>query len=296
MKSYRFVLGWLQRPIALAALLACTAALVAPLESRAQAQGLSMEPDKWVFSITPYLWLPNINGTLNYGLPTGVSATPSVEIGADQYFSDLKMAALIAGEARKDRWSIFTDVMYMNFGSEQSAVKSIDFVSIGRDRVSSSLNEGTSSSLKAAVWTLGGSYSLLKDHPGALEGLAGFRYLGFSTSTDWNLTASVISPDGSRSFPRSGNVSERVDLWDAIVGLRGNIPFGESNWSLTYYADLGAGTESSSTYQWLVGINYAFRWGGLILVYRELYYDQSGDRLIQNMRFSGPALGVTFRF
>jgi hypothetical protein len=31
-------------------------------------------------------------------------------------------------------------------------------------------------------------------------------------------------------------------------------------------------------------------------VYRHLYYDQKGDNLIQDMRFSGPALGVTFRF
>ncbi len=51
-----------------------------------------------------------------------------------------------------------------------------------------------------------------------------------------------------------------------------------------------------TTYQWLLGINYAFRWGGLILAYRELCYDQNGDGLLQNMRFSGPAFGVAFPF
>jgi hypothetical protein len=33
-----------------------------------------------------------------------------------------------------------------------------------------------------------------------------------------------------------------------------------------------------------------------MLAYRNLYYDQSGDKLIQDMRFDGFALGVTFRF
>ena len=35
---------------------------------------------------------------------------------------------------------------------------------------------------------------------------------------------------------------------------------------------------------------------GVTLAYRHLYYDQKDDKLIQDMRFSGPALGVTFRF
>ena len=80
------------------------------------------------------------------------------------------------------------------------------------------------------------------------------------------------------------------------MGLRGRIRLGESNWSFSYYGDIGAGTESSSTYQWLVGINYDWHWGGVALVYRELQYDQGGDRLVQDLRFSGPALGISFRF
>ncbi len=34
----------------------------------------------------------------------------------------------------------------------------------------------------------------------------------------------------------------------------------------------------------------------LTLTYRHLYYDQKDEKLIQDMRFSGPSLGVTFRF
>ncbi len=270
-------------------------ALVATAPAYAQTQAQA-PADHWAFSITPYLWLPNINGTLNYSAPPGVQASPQIEIGPNDYLSDLKAAAMVSGEAGKGPWAIFTDVIYLKFDSEDSQVKGINFVSVGSNPVNSSLNAGTSSELEGAVWTLGGSYSLLEKHPGALNVLGGFRYFGLDASTDWNLTATVTAPGGSATFPRSGSVSDSVNLWDAIVGLRGKIRFGESAWSVTYYGDVGAGTESSSTYQWLLGLNYDWRWGGLILAYRELYYDQSGDRLVQNMRFSGPALGLTFRF
>jgi len=34
----------------------------------------------------------------------------------------------------------------------------------------------------------------------------------------------------------------------------------------------------------------------IMLLYRYLYYDTDGDRLIDDMQFSGPALGFSFRF
>jgi len=34
----------------------------------------------------------------------------------------------------------------------------------------------------------------------------------------------------------------------------------------------------------------------VLLTYRHLDYDEKGDKLVQDLRFSGPALGVTFRF
>jgi hypothetical protein len=45
-----------------------------------------------------------------------------------------------------------------------------------------------------------------------------------------------------------------------------------------------------------VGVAYAFGWGDVVLAYRTLSYDQSDDKLLQNFRFSGPAIGATFRF
>ena len=46
----------------------------------------------------------------------------------------------------------------------------------------------------------------------------------------------------------------------------------------------------------MVGVGYTFGWGDLLLAWRNLSYDEGGDKLLQNFRFTGPAFGATFRF
>jgi hypothetical protein len=50
------------------------------------------------------------------------------------------------------------------------------------------------------------------------------------------------------------------------------------------------------TWQGLLGVAYSFNWGDVSLAYRYLYYEQGSDKLLQNMSFRGPTLGVTFHF
>jgi hypothetical protein len=259
----------------------------------AQAQAQSVAPaDQWTFSITPYLWLPNINGTLKYSIPPGAVGSPEVEVGPNDYLDALRFAMMIAGEVRKDRWSVFTDLIYLDFSSEKSSVKAVDF---GGSLVSSSANVSTSSSLRGGVWTLGAGYAVLPGRPVNLDVFGGLRYFGVHASTDWQLAVAVTGPGGGQTFPLAGSISETVDLWDGIVGVKGRVWLGSSNWSIPYYLDVGTGS-SRLTSQAMLGVAYSFKWGGVTLAYRNLYYDQKGDRLIQDMRFSGPALGATFRF
>jgi hypothetical protein len=266
----------------LAALMLC-----GPLSAAAQTPG-----SQWTFSITPYLWLPNIDGTLKYSVPPGSGGGPEVKVGPNDYLENLSMAVMIAGEARKDRWSVFTDFIYLDFSSEESAVKSIDF---GGNTASASANVSTSSSLKGAAWTLGAGYAVLPGRPVNLDLFGGLRYFGLEASTDWQLALAVTGPGGGRTFPRVGSISEKLDLWDGIVGVKGRVWLGGSNWSIPYYLDVGTGS-SSLTWQGLLGVAYTYNWLGVTLAYRHLYYDQKDDKLIQDLRFSGPAIGVTFRF
>jgi hypothetical protein len=262
-------------------------ALCGPFSAAAQTPG-----SQWTFSITPYLWLPNVDGTLKYSIPPGAGGSPEVQVGPNSYLEALNMVMMISGEARKDRWSLFTDFIYLDFSNEKSSVKSVDF---GGNFVNSGANVSTNSSLTGAAWMLGAGYAVLPGRPVDLDIFGGLRYFGLNASTDWQLALTVTGPRGGQTFPRVGSISERADLWDGIIGVKGRFWLGQSNWSIPYYLDMGMGS-SSLTWQGLLGIAYTYKWIGATLAYRHLYYDMKTDKLIQDMRFSGPAIGVNFRF
>jgi hypothetical protein len=259
----------------------------------ASAHAQSIAPaDKWTFSITPYLWLPNINGTLKYNVPPGAGGSPDVETGPNDYLENLQSVIMLSGEVRRDRWSVFTDVIYLAFTDEDSSVKSVNF---GGSLVSSSVNVATTSSFRGTAWTLGTGYAVQPGQAWMLDIFGGLRYFSLQASTNWQLSAAITGPGGVQTFPRTGSISEGADLWDGIIGVRGRVLLGSSDWSIPYYLDVGAGS-SNWTWQGMLGIAYSFKWGGVTLAYRNLYYDQNNDKLIQDLRFTGPTLGLTFRF
>jgi hypothetical protein len=253
--------------------------------------GVAAAQDGWTFSLTPYLWLPNVNGTLKYE-PTGGGGAPAVDTGPNNYLENLSMALMLSGEARKGRWSVISDLIYLRFNSEKSNVRSVDF---GGSAVNTSADAGTKSELKGVEWTLAGSYAAVQAPRWTLEALGGARYFRIDAHSDWQLTTTVNGPAGGQAFPASGNVSRRTELWDGIVGVRGRVKWGEGRWFSPYYVDVGTGS-SELTWQTLVGIGYGFKWGDVVLAYRTLFYDQSDDKLLQDFRFSGTTLGATFRF
>jgi hypothetical protein len=279
----------IRRPHVVTGLLAAMA--IAIFSAPAHAQTVT-PTNQWTFSATPYLWLPNINGTLKYSIPQGASGSPDVETGPNDYLQNLQAVVMLSGEARNDRWSVFTDIIYLSFADEKSSVKSVNF---GGNFVSSSVNVATTSSLRGTAWTLGAGYAVQTGKALKLDIFGGLRYLGLQASTNWQLTTTVTGPGGGEAFPRTGSISEGTDLWDGIVGVKGRVLLGSGHWSIPYYLDIGGGS-SSLTWQGMLGIAYSFKWGAVTLAYRDLYYDQKDDELVQNLRFSGPVLGVTIRF
>ena len=146
----------------------------------APAQAQSTAPtNQWTFSITPYLWLPNINGTLKYSIPQGASGSPDVETGPNDYLQNLQAVIMLSGEARSDRWSVFTDIIYLAFSDEDSSVKSVDF---GGNFVNSSVNVATSSSLRGTAWTLGTGYAVQTSQAWTLDVFGGLRYFSLQAS------------------------------------------------------------------------------------------------------------------
>ena len=267
-------------------------ALLAPVRAYAQGTG-----DRWTFSLMPYLWLPGMDGTLRYGPPAAGGASPNVSVDADTLLGALDMAFMISGEARKGRWLIATDVIYLDLSSDSSAVKSIDFnPGSGPVNISNTaLDAGTNTNLKGTVWTLVGGYAAVQDPRSTLDVIGGFRYFDLKATTDWQLSATVTGPAGAQTFARTGNVTKSEELWDAIVGVKGRVRLGQGNWFMPYYLDVGAG-DSTLTWQSVLGVGHAYKWGEVILAYRYLSYEQGGNKLVEDLSFAGFGLGVNFRF
>ncbi|WP_143707346.1 hypothetical protein [Uliginosibacterium sp. TH139] len=253
------------------------------------------QAEDWQYSVQPYLWLPTINTTFRFSAPAGGSA-PESEVGPNDWLSNLQMLVMLNGEARKGDWSIISDVVYLSFAGEKSHVKSIDFNADGaHNRYSSSLDAGSNTTFKGLEWTLAGSKVVARNRADTFEVLGGVRYFGLKATADWALNASVSGPAGTSSFPANGSISERVDLWNAIAGVRGDIQLGAGNWHVPYYLDFGVGPDAQS-WQAMLGLGYRFKWGSANFAYRHIAYDQPSDKLVQNLSFSGPAFGASFKF
>ena len=83
--------------------------------------------DEWQFRLTPYLWLPTIAGTVNYSAPPGGGGGPDVEIGPVDWLELLNFGVLIGGGARKGRFLMFTDIVYLSMSSNSDGrVVSVD--------------------------------------------------------------------------------------------------------------------------------------------------------------------------
>ena len=247
----------------------------------------------WEFQLTPYLWLPTIGGDLNYDPPPGGGGAPSIDVGPTDWLDLLNGAFLINGGMRKGRFSVSADFVYLGLESDTDNVKSIqigDVIPVDID-----VNLSTKTKFDGLSWTLSAGYTVQETETSFMDLFAGVRYFGVDASTSWNLSADITGPGGGVVLPAQGSVSKEVDLWDGIVGVRGQLEIGESKWSVPYHADIGTGS-SDLTWQALTGLTYSYGWGELMFVYRHLEYDMGKDGLFENFSFGGPAIGAKFRF
>jgi hypothetical protein len=255
--------------------------------------------DEWQFQLTPYLWLPTIDGTLNYEPSPGGDGSPTVEVGPTDWLELLNSAALIGGTARKGNFSIFTDFVYLSMTKNtDGSVLSAEGPGAGSPiyiPVSADLALSTRTDLDGISWTFAAGYTVKKTETSSVDVFVGARLFSIDVSTSWDLSAAITTPGGQELLAAQGSAGSDVEIWNGIVGVRGNYEFADSKWSVPYYADIGAGS-SDLTWNMMAGFSYAFDWGDLILVYRHLEYDQDATSLLQNFSFSGPAFGARFSF
>lgn len=257
------------------------------------------DADDWQFTLTPYLWIPTIAGDVKFEPPSG-GGSPTFDLGPTDWFDMLNFAAFLGGSAKKGRFSILSDMAYLSMTNEpDSRLASVDALIPGPGLieipVGIDVTLDTETDLTGFMWSGAIGYELLRTDTSYLDAFIGARYFGVDVETSWSLSAAITTPGGTEVFPAEGRIDGSTDLWDAIIGVRGQFALGQSRWSVPYYADVGSGS-SDLTWNVFAGLSYGFEWGDLLFAYRHLEYDEGDTGLLQGFSFTGPAIGATFRF
>ncbi|RZV34454.1 MAG: hypothetical protein EX272_12700 [Chromatiales bacterium] len=255
----------------------------------------------WTYRLTPYLWLPTIDGSLKYTLPPGSGGSPEISVGPTDWLDLINAGLLVSGTASKGRFSIYSDLVYLSMTSKNDGrVLSVDdTVSIPGTRIpipiSADFNLNTRTDLDGLAWSIAAGYELASTATSSVSGFVGTRYFGVDASSSWDLTAEITVPGSGVVLPAQGRIGSDVDLWDALIGVRGYFKMGDGRWSGLYHLDVGAG-DSDLTWNAMAGLTYSYGWGDMVFAYRHLAYDQASDSLLQDFSFSGPGFGATFKF
>lgn len=242
--------------------------------------------DSWKFGASIYGWLPDISGGTTF--PDGSSGEFTLPIGT--ILDNLKFTLQGSFFARKGKLGMFTDVIYMNLGNSKSNTRE---GTIGGIEIPTGVTAKVSLDMTSWVWTTAGTYRLLETPQSTVDILAGVRYLDIEQT----LKVSISGNIGDLPLPgRDGKAVVGGTNWDAVIGLRGKHSFGQdSAWFLPYYLDVGTG-DSDLTWQAFGGVGYTFGWGELAAVWRYMDYELDTNGPLNDMNFSGPAVGAVWRW
>jgi hypothetical protein len=265
---------------AAAALLAGAIASAAPGAAQAQAAG-----EAWRWDGAIYFWFPAIGGETAF--PAGGT---SVGVSAEQVIDALKFAFMGSLGAKQGAWGAWTDLVYADFGATKEGTR--DFT-IGGRPLPGGVEGKIGLDLKAAAWTLAGTYELLASPAHQVDLLGGLRMLDLQETLNWSLNGDI---SGTALPGRDGASSASLQNWDAVVGIKGRAYLDSGRrWFLPYYVDVGTG-ESDLTWQANAGVGYRFDWGSVVASYRYMDYNMKSDQAIQSLNFSGLLMGLAFQW
>ena len=225
---------------------------------------------RWQFGGAAYVWAASIEGT------TGVGGLPPVDVDAS--FSDivdnLDFAFMGVGEARYDRYGIFTDLIYTKLSAGGTGSAGVAKLSVENEMF---------------IATLMGEYRIVEQGNTTVDLMAGGRlwYVGV------DLDVKIASGDYKEGASLSSN-----ETWvDPMIGAKARLQ-GASPWYLTAWGMIGGfGVSSDFTWDVFGGVGYELsdRWS-LIAGYRGLGVDyESGDFKFDIVQH-GPIFGGVFRY
>jgi len=232
------------------------------------------DASEWQYAAEIYLWGTDISGTI----PTG----NNFEIPFDDVVNNLDMALLGRVGARKDKLTLFTDIIHLELSTDEKG--SFNLLGVG-PTVEGKLDIG----LKSWILQPTAAYTVFETEKYSIDLLAGARYLWMEVDLGLRVTGSLAS--------KKIGTTESEHNWDGIVGVRGKMALTDK-WDAIAYADGGTG-DSDYTVQGIAGFNYKFdRWEGRFgYRYMKWEMDNKGlGRLVEDLTIDGPYAGALFKF
>jgi len=221
---------------------------------------LAQDYKHWSFDVSLYGVAAGMSGDMTVkGIPA------DVDVGFDKILENLKFGAMGTVRVGYDRWSLSTDLIYMDLEA----------------------SKGTASA-SAQQWLV--------------QPMLGYRlcsYFELTAGTRYNNLDASLEAIGPLGYSRS--VSDAVEWWDPVIGGRVRVPLFKKL-SLEVMGDVGGfDVGSDLTWQAQPLLNWRFtQWGSLQAGYRWLYSDYSQGSGAGQFRYSiltqGPQLGFTVHF
>lgn len=221
---------------------------------------------KWEAEGQVFLWGAGVDG---------LSATDTeFNIPLEDVLGSLDFAAMGSVAARREEWTLFGDVIYLNLGANAS---------IPLQGPNQTVQAQLNLDLRTVTSTFGAAYRVAGSDSSNLSLMAGGRYLSMDVEIDYD-----FEPGPAGSISGSGNTL------DFVVGALGRVDLNDS-WYLNYYGDMGWG-DSDRTWRLVAGANYRMKKVDLTFGYSVLNWDFDNDSLMREMKLSGPYMAVKFPF
>lgn len=225
-------------------------------------------PAKWEFSVTPYLFLARLDGSVGV-----LTRTAQVNASFKDIFHNLDFAAMGTFEARKQNYTFLVDGMYMSL-SGQKVTPSPFFSDIGVK-------------VKEIVVTPQVGYRVAQYEKGAIDILGGVRIWHVKSHVTFQpRILPLVDEEGSKTWA------------DPIVGARGIVSLSPRTFLNGEFDAGGFGISSNFTGQVLGTFGYQLKPRiALLGGYRYLRVDYvNNDGFIFKTALSGPTVGARFSF
>jgi hypothetical protein len=252
----------------------------------------------WTFAIAPYVWLPALRATYSLNGPAGTTVTDSTNVGFGDYLSQLNFALMGSAQARHNRFTIMTDLIYANASITSSSSQFSNVNLGGRSiEIPGTQQVSTGTRLAATIWSVEGGYTLLHGGWGNLDAVGGLRNLFFSSTSNYSLSSDITGPNRTIALLRDGSLSLGRSYVEGVGGIMGRINIANSKFYLPFYLDAGGG---SVPFTWQVYAALAYEatsWLDLSLGYRYLGFNGGSKTSgVETLSMRGMLLVGNIRF